>query len=193
LEDCYTALCWLHDAADDLGVDRQRIAVGGDSAGGLLAASLCQLARDRNGPPIRFQLLEYPMLDDRTVLRADLPRERCFIWSPAASRFGWTSYLGGPPRAEDDRLYAAPARTHDLARLPPAWIGVGDIDLLYEEAVEYAERLRAANVPCDLHVVPGMYHGADSIRGKAETSRRFTARMTEALATGVGVGVFDNQ
>jgi acetyl esterase/lipase len=186
LDDCYTALCWLHDAADVLGIDRHRIAVGGDSAGGLLAASLCQLARDRHGPPIRFQLLEYPMLDDRTVLRPDPRPERWFVWSRAANRFAWTSYLGGAPTEHDERRYAAPARTPDLTDLPPAWVGVGDIDLFHDEAVEYAARLRAAGVRCELHVEPGMYHGADSIRRSAETSRRFTARMTEALATGVG-------
>jgi len=128
LEDCYTALAWLHSQAAQLGVDPSRIAIGGDSAGGLLSASLAQLARDRGGPSIALQLLEYPMLDDRTVLLPDPGREKSFIWSPGASRFGWTAYLGGPPRPDDDRLYAAPARTRDLTGLPPAWIGVGSID-----------------------------------------------------------------
>lgn len=185
LEDCYTALLWLHAHADELGVDPDRIAVGGDSAGGLLAASLAQLARDRGGPAICFQLLEYPMLDDRTVLAPDPGPERSFVWSPKASRFGWTAYLGGTPTAGEDDRGAAPARAADLTGLPPAWIGVGDIDLLHPEAVEYADRLRAAGVPVDVAVEPGMYHGADALRPKAPTARRFMDRMTDALRKGI--------
>jgi acetyl esterase/lipase len=186
LEDCYTALCWMHEIADELGADRARIAVGGSSAGGLLAASLCQLARDRGGPPICFQLLEYPMLDDRTVLRPPVDRSRSFVWSPAASRFGWTSYLGTSPAELNDRRYSAPGRTPDLAGLPSAWIGVGDIDLLHDEAVAYAARLRSARVPCRLHIERGMYHGADVLRPKAPTSVAFRKRMTDALVRGTG-------
>ena len=187
LEDCYTALCWLHENGSELGIDPERIAIGGDSAGGLLSASLAQLARDRGGPPIAFQLLEYPMLDDRTVLLPDPGPERSFVWSPGASRLGWSAYLGGAPRHEDDRLYAAPARTQDLSGLPPAWIGVGSIDLLHDEAVEYAERLQKAGVSCELYVEPGMFHGADSILRKAPTAVRFADAMTGALARGLGV------
>jgi acetyl esterase/lipase len=185
LEDCYTALCWMHDQADLLGIDRNKLMVGGDSAGGLLAASLCQLALDRGGPPIRFQLLEYPMLDDRTVDRPDPGRSRSFVWSPKASRFGWSSYLAGGTAEDQDSPYAAPSRRTDLSGLPPAWIGVGGIDLLHDEAVAYAGRLRTAGVPCQLHVEPGMYHGADAIRPNAETSKRFTDIMTLALARGL--------
>lgn len=186
LEDCYTALAWLHHCAQELGVDPERIAVGGESAGGLLAASLCLLARERGGPPVSFQLLEYPMLDDRTVLRPDPGRSRSFVWSPRSSRFAWTSYLGGPP-TEDDERAAAPARVADLSGLPPAWIGVGDVDLLHEEAVSYAARLRQAGVACDLHVEPGMHHGAPSLKAKAPTSKRFRDRETDALASGLGL------
>jgi acetyl esterase/lipase len=183
LDDCYTALRWLHANADELGVDPARVAVGGDSAGGGLAAGLSQLARDRGGPAICFQLLVYPMLDDRTVLRTDHDGRGTFIWTPGSNRFGWTAYLGRPPTEDDARPYAAPARGEDLAGLPPAWIGVGDLDLFHDEDVEYAARLEAAGVPCDLYLEPGMYHGADAIRPGAPTSRAFRDRMTEALAT----------
>ena len=186
LDDCYAALRWVHDQADALGVDPGRIAVGGDSAGGGLAAALSQMARDRGGPDIRFQLLEYPMLDDRTVLRQDHAGTGAFVWTPASNRFGWTAYLGRPPRAADAPLYAAPARTEDLTGLPPAWVGVGGLDLFHAEDVEYADRLRSAGVTCDLYVEPGMYHGADSVRPKAPTSKRFRDVMTAALAAGLG-------
>ncbi len=185
LDDCYAALRWLHDEADALGVDPARIAVGGDSAGGGLAAALSQMARDRGGPDIHFQLLEYPMLDDRTVLRADHGGRGAFVWTPASNRFAWTAYLGHPPRYADAPPYAAPARTEDLAGLPPAWVGVGDLDLFHDEDVDYAERLRAAGVPCDLYVEPGMYHGADAVRAQAATARRFRDQMTAALVAGL--------
>ena len=185
LEDCYAALRWVHDQAEALGVDPDRVAVGGDSAGGGLAAALSQMARDRGGPGICFQLLEYPMLDDRTVVRSDHGGTGAFVWTPASNRFAWSAYLGRPPGSADAPLYAAPARTEDLAGLPPAWVGVGELDLFHAEDVEYAERLRAAGVPCELQVVPGMYHGADAVRPKAPTTTRFRDLMTVALAAGL--------
>lgn len=181
LTDCFTALTWLADHADELGIDPARIAVGGDSAGGGLTASLCQLARDEDGPAVCFQLLNYPMLDDRTVLRADHQGRGAFIWTPISNRFGWSAYLGHTPTAGDAPRHAAPARTEDLAGLPPAWIGVGDLDLFYEEDVDYATRLEAAGVRCELHVEPGMYHGADQFLLKAPRMRAYRDRMVAAL------------
>jgi acetyl esterase/lipase len=181
LEDCYTALRWVHDHADALGVDPARIAVGGDSAGGGLAAALAQLALDRGKVPVCFQLLVYPMLDDRTVLRADHGGTGAFVWSPTSNAFGWTSYLGHPPRHDDDRPYAAPARREDLRGLPPAWIGVGGLDLFHDEDLAYAERLRAAGVECEVTVVAGMYHGADVVSGGSAASTAFRAAGRDAL------------
>ena len=186
LTDCHTALTWVHDRADELGIDRTRIAVGGDSAGGGLAAALCQLARDRGGPDICFQLLNYPMLDDRTVLRADHQGRGAFIWTPASNRFGWSAYLGRTPSHTDAPTHAAPARTTDLAGLPPAWIGVGDLDLFHSEDVDYAARLTSAGVPCELRVEPGMYHGADQFLLKAPRMRAYRDAMVEALRHAVG-------
>lgn len=183
LDDCMDALAWLHDRADELGVDPARVAVGGDSAGGGLAAAVAQRAHDEAGPAVAFQLLVYPMIDDRTVLR-DGPDT--LVWSRASNEFGWTAYLGRPPRWDEAPAYAAPARREDLAGLPPAWIGVGDIDLFHDEDVDYARRLREAGVPCELHVVPGMFHGADGIVRKAAASVEFRDRLTEALRSAVG-------
>ncbi len=189
MDDCLSALRWVHDHAGELGVDPDRVAVGGDSAGGGLTASVCQVARDRGGPPVRFQLLEYPMLDDRTALRDDDAGTGTFVWTAKSNRYAWTAYLGHEPRLADAPAYAAPARTSDLAGLPPAWVGVGELDLFLAEDVDYAERLRAAGVPCDLHVEAGMYHGADSLLADAPTSRRFRDAMTDALAAGLGIRV----
>ena len=93
------------------------------------------------------------MLDDRTVLRADHGGTGEFIWSPASNRFGWTYYRGGDPMLDTAPEYAAAGRRTDLSGLPPAWVGVGDLDLFHAEDVEYADRLRAAGVPCELVVV----------------------------------------
>ncbi len=186
LHDCYDALRWVHDHAGELGVDPGRVAVGGPSAGGGLAAALCQLARDRGGPPVCFQLLNYPMLDDRSVLRDDHLGRGDFVWTPKSNRFAWTAYLGHHPRPEDAPAYAAPARTLDVSGLPPAWIGVGDLDLFYEEDVDYAGRLRAAGVPCELHLEEGMYHGADAMVPSAPRMTAYFKHMLDSLAEAIG-------
>ena len=183
LEDCYAALQWVQDHADDLGVDPSRIAIGGDSAGGGLAAALAQLAHDRGEVPVCFQMLVYPMLDDRTVLRRDHSGTGSFVWTPTSNAFGWTSYLGHPARADEDRPYAVPARRADLTGLPPAWIGVGDLDLFHAEDLKYAERLRAAGVPCQLQIVAGMYHGADGLFRTSSAMNAFRAARRDALST----------
>ena len=187
LDDAYAVLRWAAAEAEALGIRADRIAVGGESAGGGIAAALAQLARDRQEPPVRFQLLQYPMLDDRTVLRASHDGRGQFVWTPANNRFAWTSYLGAAPAQDDDRPYAAPARTANLEGLPSAWIGVGDLDLFHDEDTSYARRLTEAGVACDLHVQAGMYHGADSVVPHAATSLAFRDRMTQALAQGLDV------
>lgn len=186
LDDCYAALTWLHDQTTSLGIDPARIAVGGDSAGGGLAAVLAQLVHDRGGPPICFQLLEYPMLDDRTSLRNDAAARSALVWSNISNRYAWTAYLGRTPTLTEVRPYVAAARRLDLGGLPPAWVGVGDIDLFHDEDVAYAQRLRDAGVPCELHVEPGMYHGADQIAVDAPSMHAFHDRMVEALRHAIG-------
>jgi acetyl esterase/lipase len=181
LDDCMAALRWLHGRADELGIDPARVAVGGASAGGGLAAAVALRARDEGGPPLCFQLLNYPMLDDRTVLRADHGGTGAFTWTPASNRFGWTAYLGGEPQEDDVRVHAAPARATDLAGLPPAWIGVGELDLFHAEDVDYAHRLDAAGVPCELWDEPGMYHGADQLVMRSPRMTAYRASMVEAL------------
>ncbi|MEJ3651594.1 alpha/beta hydrolase [Actinomycetes bacterium KLBMP 9759] len=180
LEDCYTGLRWLHDNAEELGIDPHRIAVGGESAGGGLAAALAQLAHDRGEVPVCFQMLVYPMLDDRTTL--DHSQPRTLVWSPASNRYGWTAYLGHRPGAAEDRPYAVPARREDLSGLPPAWIGVGDLDLFHAEDIAYAARLADAGVPCHLEAVTGMYHGVLSLLPDAPAVVAFRRSATDALA-----------
>jgi acetyl esterase/lipase len=160
VEDCYAALQWLATHADELGIDPQRIAVGGGSAGGGLAAALALLARDRGEVSLAFQFLIAPMLDDRTCVQEQPhPYTGEFIWTRDANRFGWTSLLGHEPGGPDVSPYAAPARAEQLEGLPATFINVGAIDLFVEEDMEYARRLMRAGVPTELHVYPGAYHG----------------------------------
>lgn len=182
LDDCYAALGWVHRNADILGIDPTRLAVGGDSAGGGLAASLAQVVLDRGGPKLCFQLLQYPMLDDRTALRSGLDG---LVWTMRSNRWAWRSYLGHALTAPEHRPFASPSRRTDLDGLPPAWIGVGSVDLFYDECVDYAARLEAAGVPCDLHIEPGMYHGAETLRPKAPAMIAFLDRLVAALAAGL--------
>ena len=181
-EDGYAALAWLHGEASARGIDPARIAIGGDSAGGGLAASLALLARDRGEHPVCFQLLNYPMLDDRTAGTADPhPMAGEFIWNDKANHFGWSAMLGCDPGGPDVPPLAAPARATDLAGLPPAFIGVGALDLFLEEDMQYAQRLMRANVPVELHVYPGAYHGFDLMVENAGVSRRYRRDLIEAL------------
>lgn len=160
LEDCYAALKWLYIHADELLIDPLRIAVGGASAGGGLAAALALLTRDRGEVSLLFQCLLAPMLDDRTCTLAEPhPYTGEFVWTPQANRFGWTALLGQEPGGPDVSPYAAAARAEHLEGLPATIINVGALDLFLEEDLEYARRLMRAGVPTELHVHPGAYHG----------------------------------
>lgn len=178
-DDCFAALEWL---AAQPGVDPARVAIGGASAGGGLAAATALHARNRGGPALCLQLLVYPMLDDRTAARPDPDRAWRRLWSNESNRFGWSSYLGHAPGRPGVDPTAAPARCDDFAGLPPAWIGVGTLDLFHDESLAYAERLRAAGVAVTTGVVPGAFHGFDAFAGKP-VAREFRASQVEALRT----------
>jgi len=187
-QDCLAVWSWLLAHARELGVDPGRIAVGGASAGAGLAAALCNALRDAGGPQPAAQWLLYPMLDDRTAARRELDALEHFVWDNASNRVGWTALLLGTGRPGDDGIpaAAAPARRADLRGLPPAWIGVGDIDLFHDEDADYARRLGAAGVPVTLDVVPGAPHGFESIAADAPVVRAALARarawLRDALA-----------
>ena len=159
LDDCHAGWAWMQQGGAALGIDPARVALGGESAGGGLAAGLAQRLHDAGGTQPAAQWLFCPMLDDRTAAQRDLDAVDHFVWHNRSNRFGWRSYLGVEPGAAMLPAYAAAARRADLAGLPPAWIGVGDIDLFHEEDRTYAERLRAAGVDVTLDVVPGAPHG----------------------------------
>jgi acetyl esterase/lipase len=187
LEDNYAVLKWLHGHAAELDVDPDRIAIGGASAGGGHAAALAIAARDRREVPLRFQVLIYPMVDDRTAsTRPARPGVGHFIWTPADNRVGWRALLGHAPGVGEPPPTAAPARLKDFRGLPPAFVGVGDIDLFCDEDIEYARRLVAAGVPTELVVVPGAFHAFDSIAPQSAAARMFRGEWERLLVRALG-------
>jgi len=182
LNDNYAALKWVYNHAEELGADRKRIAIAGESAGGGHAAALAIHARDRAEVPIIFQLLIYPMLDDRTGSTSAVPPPIGQIgWTAEGNRYGWTSLLGTPAGSASVSYGSVPARVDNLRGLPPAFIGVGAIDLFVDEDIEYAKRLIDAAVPTELLVVPGAYHAFDLMVPDARVSRYFRESITAAL------------
>jgi acetyl esterase/lipase len=182
VEDAYAALVWLHAHAADLGVDPDRIAVFGESAGGGIAAGVSILARDRNGPAIARQILVMPMLDDRTVTPD--PEIAPFAgWTWDDNRTGWQALLGDAAGGPDTPAHAAPARVADPGGLPPAYIEVGQLDIFRDEDLTYALRLGQAGVPVELHLHPGVPHCFDGIAFESAAARRVVADRVRALAS----------
>lgn len=181
LEDCYAALAWLAGAAPTLGVDPDRIAVLGRSAGAGLAAGLTLLARDRGGPAICFQYLDIPELDDRL----GTPSMRAFVdtpmWNRSSAEASWRHYLGADLADRTDTSpYASPARATDLSGLPPAHVTTMEFDPLRDEGIEYALALLRAGVSVELHQYPRTFHGSIVAVGAA-VSRRNRADEHAAL------------
>ena len=181
VEDCYAALKWLASHTDELGVDVNRIAIGGGSAGGGLAAGLALLARDRAEVDIIAQFLIYPMIDDRNTEPASDILPDTLLWTRESNLIGWRSYLGCEPGGDTISCYAAASRADDLTGLPPAYIAVGDIDLFAQEDVDYARRLIKAGVPAELHVYPGGCHAFDTMAPGADICRQFNNDFYRAL------------
>ncbi|MCM6778583.1 alpha/beta hydrolase [Nocardia sp. CDC159] len=184
LDDCFAALEWTAKNAAELGVDPGRIGVGGESAGGGLAAAVALRARDEHGPSIRFLRLMIPMLDDRS----QTPSARAYtdtpVWNRAINEQCWSYYLGaGVPGSAEVSPYAAPARAEDLSALPPTYLTAMQFDPLRDEQIEFAQRLLQAGVNTEFHCYPGTYHG--SYLTDAAISRRILTDSTEALRRGL--------
>jgi acetyl esterase/lipase len=188
LHDCYAGLRWLHAEAETLGCDPARIVIAGASAGGGLAAGLALMARDVGQIPIAAQILIYPMIDDRdaTVSNREITYKK--VWHREANVFGWSSYLADRYGTPDVPLYAAPARAtvDDLRGLPPAYIDVGELDPFRDEDIEYAQKLLAAGVPCELLVTPGAFHASEGYNPEASSSKRITRSRMDAIGRALG-------
>ena len=168
--DVLTALKWLHVEVGEMGVDPQRIALMGDSGGGGVAAAAAIRARDQ-GLRVSRQILIFPMLDDRNITPDPLLASRA-TWTYEHSLTAWGAVLGDRLGAADVSPYVAPARLADFTGLPSAYIEVGELDILRDESVLYAQKLFAAGVSCELHVLPGAPHGYDWFNHRSGISRR---------------------
>ncbi|MGO4348441.1 alpha/beta hydrolase [Paenibacillus sp. MCAF9] len=178
LEDCYAALNWFSENAEELGVDSTRIAVVGPSAGGGLTAAVSLLARDRKGPSIFFQMPLYPMIDDRNMTKSsnEITDER--VWNKTKNQLAWKMYLG---EIGEVSQYAAPARATDLSGLPPTYTCVGDLDPFRDETIDYVLRLTQAGVPTEFHLYPGCFHGFEEYFPAAEISQSIVIGYHTAL------------
>jgi acetyl esterase len=186
LHDCYAALAHLHDKAAALGVDPDLVALAGTSAGGGLAAATALLARDRGGPPVCFQLLHIPELDDRLQTGSMQAFVDSPMWNRPLAVQSWRAYLGPLYGTDDVPAYAAPARATDLSGLPPAYISTAESDPLRDEGITYALRLLQAGISVELHQFPGTFHGSALVT-TAAVSRRAQRESALVLRQALGV------
>ncbi len=181
--DCLATLYWMAAESERLGIDPNRIAIGGASAGAGMAAGVALMSRDRGGPALTFQLLLYPMIDNLHATESG-QFENHPIWNQGTSFNAWEMYLGGTPGA-DASPYAAASRADDLRGLPATYICVGSEDLFRDENLEYARRLMAASVPCEISVFPGVFHGGEMFVPHAAVSQRMEGSILAALGDAI--------
>ncbi|MGE0668604.1 MAG: alpha/beta hydrolase [Sphingomonadales bacterium] len=177
VRDVCAAIDWVAAHAAELGIDPARIIVGGPSGGGGVAAGAALLNRDRGGPPLLYQMLIYPMIDDRHHFPSghlDLP---AYCWTREVSLRAWSLYV----EEQGPSCYAAAIRADDVTGLPPAYIMTGDLDLFRDEDIAYAKRLMGAGIRVDLAVFPGAPHGFDVVAPDARVSRRAVAHLLDCL------------
>lgn len=184
LEDCYAGLKWVKEHGGELGIDTNRVGIGGPSGGGGMAAALGLLTRDRGEITFDYQLLIYPMIDDTrtsTTANWDVP-----VWNPESNTFGWQSYLGELFGRDDVPYTAAPSRCRDLSGLPPTFIMVGTLDGFCDEDIDYAQRLNQCGVATELHVYPGAPHGFEGFAPNTAVARQARKDINAWLAAQVG-------
>ncbi|MFF3916827.1 alpha/beta hydrolase [Streptomyces sp. NPDC001852] len=181
VEDCYGGLLWVAGHAAELGIDADRVVVGGKSAGGGLAAALALLARDRGGPGPIGQLLLCPMLDDRNDTVSSRQLAGVDTWDRTSNTTAWQAVLGDRYGTAELPPYTAPARATDLSGLPPAHVEVGSAETLRDEAVAYARAIWRAGGRAELHVWPGACHGFDTFAPRAALGQDARAARTRWL------------
>ncbi|MFM7537064.1 MAG: alpha/beta hydrolase fold domain-containing protein [Acidimicrobiales bacterium] len=183
LHDCLGAVAWARAQASTIGLDADRIGIGGSSAGGGLAAAVVLATRDRGLPPFRFQALVAPMLDDRRTTPSS--RWNVPVWPPSSNAYGWAAYLGDLG-GDDVPSHAAPARASDVSGLPPTLISVGAVDGFLDEDVAYAQRLWHAGVDVDLRVHAGIPHGIGLVAPQSPAVRAVLDELDEWIGRRLG-------
>lgn len=184
LHDAYAALEYIHDHAAELAIDRDRIVIFGESAGGGLAACLALYTRDQGRIHPCGQLLTYPMLDCRTVTadsHYDDPYCGEIFWTRNYIKLGWDMLRGKQDISSDMLSYYSAALAPSLAGLPETFITVGTLDLFVHEDIDYARRLIASGVKTELHVIPGVYHGFDLLQADTPQTKEYIRLRTEAI------------
>lgn len=167
-EDCYAAFCWVYDYAVELGIDTQRIGIGGDSAGSTLAVGVCVMARDRNHPvKFRFQMLPYPYLDARNTSESCKKYTDTPMWNSRLSdRIGPMTKVD---RKDPNYIWYSPVEADSFEGLPPAYIETAEFDCLHDDGILYAKLLRETGIEVTLNETKGTMHGFD-IATKASTT-----------------------
>ncbi|WP_336515550.1 alpha/beta hydrolase [Pollutibacter soli] len=179
LNDCFEGLKYIANNAEKFSIDPKRIAVGGSSAGGLLATSCAMMARNMGKPNIVHQSLAYPMLDNRNETDSSKQILNIGVWDRDMNIFAWQAYLRDVTGDIPD--LAVPALAKDLSGLAPAFLAVGTMDVMRDETIEYAQKLVAAGVRTELHLYPGMVHVFDSLVPHSEASIDFISARIDAL------------
>ncbi len=178
LRDCYAALEYMWDNAQELGIDRGRIVVGGESAGGGLAAAVCIYARDKGRINPVMQIPLYPMLDCYDTPSSEDNTGK--VWNTKRNHFGWRHYLGDLYGTDGIPAYASPSRETDYSGLPPCYTYVCDGEPFYCETLKYVDDLRRAGVPANVDVYPGDVHAFDEYRFWTESAKDAKQRVAEA-------------
>lgn len=173
LDDCYAALLWMKHNAEKLKIRSNQIMIGGESAGGGLAAALSLYARDRNSVKIAFQMPLYPMIDDRMTTKSS-QNNYAPVWNSSLNYKGWKYYLGDKFETSHVSKYAAPARETDYHNLPPTCTFVGSLEPFRDETITYIENLKNAGVETYFHEYPACYHGFDQIAAKSRVVKEAT-------------------
>lgn len=186
LEDAYASVVWAEKNASDLGVDANRLAVGGDSAGACLAAQVCIKARDEKGPQLGYQLLIYPITDFAAQTESRKRLSTGYVLEQQSLDWFNRQYI--PPHISADDPCVSPLRFENLTKLPPAYILTAEFDPLVDEAKAYADRLDKAGVDVTYIEHKGMIHGFCNMTGVIEEAKVALRSAAEALKKVLGSG-----
>jgi acetyl esterase/lipase len=182
VQDCYAALLWVGENVSALGIDADRLAIYGGSAGGNLCIATAMMARDHGGPRLALIMAPYPMVDHRNTTPSSHEITDVGLWDRDGNIEAWASFLGD--NEPDD--YATPLHADNLAGLPPTFIDVGTVDLFRDEDIALVERLVHSAVPTEFHLYPGAYHASEVFAPTAELSQRIWATRFAALKRALG-------